>query len=221
MSILFTLVTFLLVITISYVRYARREVVIPPANLPEGRHVPQMVREMGFEIPQGYAFQQGHTWLAEEQNQTGRVGIDSFAATLLGNIDNVEVGSLNRWVRQGQKLLTLRVNGIAADVVSPVEGIVTAVNPEVLRDPTLIAKDPYGDGWIVKVHSPDLATNEKNLIHGTLVRPWMSFTLSRFRDLTSPLVGAVAQDGGMPVSGLLTRVDEGMQQALIHEFFLT
>jgi glycine cleavage system H protein len=222
MSILFTLVTFLLFITISYLRHSRTE---EAARAPQlsltGVRPPEMIRELGFEIPKGYAFQPGHTWMAAEGDQNARVGIDSFAATLLGKVDAVEPGSLNRWVRQGQKLLTIIQDGHRVQMISPVEGVVTAVNPKVLEDPSLITSDPYGEGWIVKINSPDLDTNVKNLIRGTMVRPWMAHTLARFRELTQPLVGAVAQDGGMPVNGLLLRVDKGMQRALVREFFLT
>jgi glycine cleavage system H protein len=222
MSILFTLVTFLLFITISYLRHARAE---EAARAPQlsitGVRPPEMIRELGFEIPKGYAFQAGHTWMVGEGEQGVRVGIDSFAGTLLGKIDAVEPGSLNRWVRQGQKLLTLTQNGHTVQMVSPAEGVVTAVNPKVLEDPNLIVKDPYGEGWVMKIDSPDLDTNLNNLIRGTMVRPWMAHTLARFREMTKPLVGAVAQDGGMPVAGLLLQVDKGLRRAMVREFFLT
>lgn len=222
MSILFTLVTFLLFITISYLRHSRAG---EPAHAPQlsltGVRPPEMIRELGFEIPKGYAFQPGHTWMAPEGEQTVRVGIDSFAGTLLGKVDAVDAGALNRWVRQGQKLLSVSLDGHKVQLLSPVEGVVTAVNPKVLEDPGLMIRDPYGEGWVVKINSPDLDTNMKNLIRGALVRPWMAHTLARFREMTQPLVGAVAQDGGMPVPGLLLRVDKGLQRALVREFFLT
>lgn len=222
MSILFTLVTFLLFITISYLRYSKAEAAkAPQIAFTAGVHPPEMIRELGFEIPKGYAFQPGHTWAAEESSQQARVGVDSFAATLLGKVEALDAGELNRWVRQGQKLMTLRRNGVAVDLVSPVEGVVTAVNPKVQQDPSLITKDPYGEGWVLTIHSPDLPTNQRNLIRGSMVRPWMAHTLTRFKELTSPLVGAVAQDGGMPVNGLLAQVDEGLREAMIREFFLT
>lgn len=221
MSILFTLVTFLLFVTISYLRYSKAEAAKAPQVAFSGVRRLEMIRELGFEIPKDYAFQPGHTWAAAENGQQARVGVDSFAATLLGKVEAVDAGELNRWVRQGQKVMTLRRNGLAVDMVSPVEGVVTAVNPKVLKDPGLIANDPYGEGWVMMIHSPDLPTNQRNLIRAGMVRPWMAHTLTRFKEMTSPLVGAVAQDGGMPVRGLLSQVDEGLREAMIREFFLT
>jgi glycine cleavage system H lipoate-binding protein len=221
MSILFTLAMFLLFITISYLRQTKTEAAKAP-EIPAGvTPPPEMIREMGFEIPKGFAFHPGHTWAVEEPNQTARIGLDSFAATLFGKVDTVDRGTLNRWVRQGQKIMTLRHDGLAVDVVSPVEGIVTAANPKVQSDPDLISKDPYGEGWVLMIHTPDLSTNFKNLIRGSLVRTWMQNTVERFRALSSPLVGALAQDGGMPVRGLLGQVDPGLREAMIREFFLT
>jgi hypothetical protein len=39
----------------------------------------------------------------------------------------------DRWVRQGQKLITLTSNGTSIDLLSPVEGVVTAINDDALR----------------------------------------------------------------------------------------
>ena len=118
MSILFVLLMFLLVMSISYFR-TRHEVA---PDVWAGPQVPRMQREYGFSIPEGYAFHPGHTWVLKEGGENARVGIDSFAANLLGKIDHVDVIGLNRWVRQGQKLVSFRVGDKAFEVVSPVEG---------------------------------------------------------------------------------------------------
>jgi len=162
MSILFVLLMFLLVMSISYFR-ARGEV---PATQPEvwaGPPTPRLQREYGFSIPEGYCFHPGHTWVLREAPETARVGLDSFASNLVGKIDRIEVMGLNRWVRQGQKLMTVFSGGQSLNLLSPVEGVVTAINHDVVTDPSLITQDPYRNGWIAMVKSPDLATNQKNL----------------------------------------------------------
>lgn len=222
MSILFVLLTFLLCITISYLMSPRREGA--RAEQPEFLGVPpgpQVIRTHGFEIPAKYAFHLGHTWALDEGRQNARVGLDKFAATLLGKIDRIEVTGLGRWVRQGQKLMTVRRDNLAVDVVSPVEGVVMAANPKVLQDPSLVTQDPYGDGWILAIQSPDLLTNLRNLVRGTFVMPWMKENLNNLRALVSTALPATAQDGGLPVSGLLVQVEPGLQRRLIKEFFLT
>jgi hypothetical protein len=56
---------------------------------------------------------------------------------------------------------------------SPIEGTVTDVNEAVAFDPELARKDPYGEGWLVTVQSPNAKTNFRNLLGGALARWWM------------------------------------------------
>ncbi len=221
MTILFVLLTFLVIISITYYTKRGQPAVQRPQVLVAPAVAPRMVRDMGFEIPKGYCFHPGHTWVIDEGRQNARVGMDSFAASLLGKVDRVEVAGLNRWVRQGQKVWSVTRDGMTVDMVSPIEGVVIAVNPEVQKDPSLITRDPYKDGWVCVIKSPDMTTNVNNLLKGSFVAPWMQNTLGRMRAMTPQLSTATAQDGGLPVSGLLAQVDPTTQRAMIKEFFLT
>jgi glycine cleavage system H lipoate-binding protein len=219
MSILFVLLMFLLILSITY--FVKRPGETTQPAMIAAPPAPEIEREVGFDVPKGYCFHPGHTWVLDEGRQNARIGLDAFATNLLGKIDRIEVIGLNRWVRQGQKLMTVTHGGMTADLVSPVEGIVISVNPQILRDPDLLVKDPYQDGWVCVVKSPDLATNVRNLVQGTMVAPWMQHTLGRLTNLTSQYVTATAADGGLPILGLLGQLEPGLQQRLIHEFFLT
>jgi glycine cleavage system H lipoate-binding protein len=221
MSILFVLLTFLLIMSITY--YLRRE---QPAVAAEPRIYPQppaptMLREDGFEVPKGYCFHPGHTWVLDEGRQNARVGMDAFGGSLLGKIERVEVVGLNRWVRQGQKVCTLTRDGLSVDVLSPIEGVIVSVNQDVLKDPSLILRDPYKGGWICVVKSPEIAINLNNLLQGGVVVSWMQNSVRRLATMTSRLAPVAAADGGLPVSGLLAQLEPGAQRAIVHEFFLT
>jgi len=220
MSILFVLLMFLLIMSISYFRGPQQQ----PAAQPDLRarpQVPRMECEYGFEIPQGYCFHPGHAWVVKESTDSARVGLDSFATNLLGKIDRIEVMGLNRWVRQGQKLMTLRSGGTSLDLLSPVEGVITAVNMNALKDPSLVTHDPYKDGWIALVKSPDLAINQKNLVQGPMVAPWLQNNVTRLNGMLSQISPTLAQDGGLPIGGLLARVTPEIQEKLVKEFFLS
>jgi glycine cleavage system H protein len=218
MSILFVLLMFLLILTISY--FSKRNEAPVKAVEWVGPQAPRMEREYGFSLPQGYSFHPGHTWVLREANETTRIGLDSFAANLLGKIDRVEVTGENRWIRQGQRFATIRSGGISLDLISPVEGVITAVNQDVVQDASLAAHDPYQAGWIAVVKAPDFAINQKNLVQGSMVAPWMQNCISRLNAMTAQLSPALAQDGGLPASGLLARLDPETRQAVIKEFFL-
>lgn len=183
--------------------------------------VPVLTKELGFEVPKGYAFHPGHTWVLDEGRQNARVGIDAFTANLLGKIDRIEVGGLNRWVRQGQKLMTITSGSLTFDMLSPIEGVITSVNHEAIKDPTIVAADPYKNGWVAVIKSPEISLNVNNLVQGTLVAPWMQNSIAHVNGLAAQMAPALAQDGGVPVKGLLTQLDADSQQKLVHEFFLT
>ena len=138
----------------------------------------------------------------------------------MGKIDEVKVVGENRWVRQGQKVMTIRSGKDSFDLVSPVEGVITAINRDVVDDPTLAARDPYQKGWIALVKSPDLPTNQKNLVQDTMVAPWLQNNVTRLNGMVAQLAPTMAADGGVPMAGLLARVEPDVRQKLIKEFFL-
>lgn len=221
MSILFVLLTFLLILSYSYFR--RNEVpavALQPVPFQKPT-APRMVKAAGFEVPEGYAFHTGHTWVRDEGHQNARVGIDSFAGNLFGPVDSIEIADLNRWVRQGQKLCTLKKGDQSVDMLSPVEGVLVSINHEVLTNPSLITDDPYKNGWLGVVKAPELSINVKNLLQGPIVPAWMQNSFARLAGMMQEANPALAQDGGIPVKGLYFEVDSSVQRKLAKEFFLT
>jgi len=220
MSILFVLLMFLLILTIGYFRSSGREAVVRPQPAPGLLVSPKMERALGMSIPQGYCFHPGHTWSLKEGPENARVGLDSFAANLIGEIDRVDVVGENRWVRQGQRIVTIHSGGTSIDLVSPVEGVIMNVNRDAMEDPKVIARDPYEKGWLLTVKSPDLAINQKNLVQGGMVAPWLQNSVTRLNGMVAELAPTMAADGGVPVAGLITRVTPEVRQKLLKEFFL-
>jgi len=220
MSILFVLLMFLLVISVRYFIEPKdqlaveSEIVVKPLS-------PVVKREYGFEIPQDYCFHLGHMWVNKEGTDSARVGADKFVTNLLGKIDQIDIRGANRWVRQGQKLITLTSGNTSVDLLSPVEGVVTAVNNDVLRNPNLLTSDPYENGWIAMVKAPDLKVNQRNLIQGSMVAPWMQNNAARLNALLAGPAPALAQDGGEPIKGLLPQLDPELRQTVVKEFFLS
>jgi len=221
MSILLVLLTFLLILSVMYFRrpqQASNALVVAPSR---GLATPIMVPQIGFEVPQSYCFHPGHTWVMDEGHQNARVGIDAFAGSLFGKIDAIELASLNRWVRQGQKLCTVKRDGQSIELLSPVEGVPVSVNHQVLKDPNLIVEDPYNNGWLCVIKAPELAINTKNLLQGNLVAVWMQNSIARLGAKLQQLTPALAQDGGLPIKGVFFQVEASVQQQLAKEFFLT
>jgi glycine cleavage system H lipoate-binding protein len=220
MSILFVLLMFLLVISVRYFIEPHSQPALETEVMARPQP-PRVKREYGFEIPQDYCFHLGHTWVMKENSDDARVGVDTFVTNLMGKIDHIDVCGANRWVRQGQKLITLTSSGTSIDLLSPVEGVVTAINNDALENPDLVTSDPYEHGWIAMVKSPDLKVNQRNLIQGPMVAPWMQNNVTRLNAILTESSPALAQDGGHPVSGLLPRLAPELRQRVVKEFLLS
>ena len=174
MTVIMVLLTFAIFLLIDYVRGHKQlatQPVLQTANRETAsRVVPAMVA--GFQVPENVRYHAGHTWALSESRELVRVGIDDFASKLVGKIENIALPQRGRWVRQGQKIWTIFRDGKSVDMVSPIEGTITAVNEAVVDDPELARKDPYGEGWLVTVQAPDSKINFRNLMGGTLARLW-------------------------------------------------
>ena len=176
----------------------------------------------GFEIPEHLRFHQGHAWALGESPNLVRAGIDDFAAKLIGDAEEVNLPQRGQWIRQGQKILSFKRNGVAVDMVSPIEGSVSDINDAVIANPEAASKDPYGEGWLVTVQSPDAKTNFRNLMGGALARWWMEEAVGRLQKRLPASMGslALAQDGGIASDNLAAEIPDEEYLKITREFFL-
>ena len=175
----------------------------------------------GFQVPENVRYHAGHTWALNESRELVRVGIDDFASKLVGKIESITLPQRGRWVRQGQKIWTIFRDGKSVDMVSPIEGTVTDINEAVMKDPELVRKDPYGDGWLLTVQAPDSKINFRNLMGGTLARLWTESSALKLHSRMPMMAGAVAQDGGVAVDDITAHMPDEDWATLTKEFFLS
>jgi glycine cleavage system H protein len=225
MTVILVLCTFISFLMIDYFMsknkapvFAVRKTAHRESALP--RLQPSMVN--GFEVPENLRYHPGHTWALSESPSLVRVGMDDFASKLVGKVEGVSLPQRGQWVRQGQKILSFQKNGIVVDMVSPIEGSVADVNDTVAANPEIARQDPYGEGWLVTVQSPDAKTNFRNLMGGALARWWMEEAAGRLRTRVPSGMGslALAQDGGTASGDLATALTAEQYKAITHEFFL-
>lgn len=217
MSAELTLLLLLLILAAFYwVRWRPAQRVLAPAP-----QEPAQEPASAFAAPAGYCFHPGHTWMAEQGHAVARVGIDALAVRLLGKVERIAVLGEQRWVRQGQKLITLIGGGELVEMLSPLEGVVTAINPQVIQNPEWLLRDPYGEGWVCAMKSPEMETNRRNLVLEASSSGWMRHSLRRLTSLLGEADPQLAQDGGQPAAGLLARLSPGLRRRVVKEFFLT
>jgi glycine cleavage system H lipoate-binding protein len=227
MTVLLVILTFAVLLLIDHYYSRKRLVVRTEAELaapqreilPPARLQPSLVG--GFQVPENLRYHPGHTWALNESPALVRVGLDDFASKLAGKIERITLPQRGQWIRQGQKVWTLHRDGSAVDMVSPIEGSVAEINEAVLEHPQLAAQDPYGEGWIMTLQSPDARTNFRNLLGGALARWWTEESASRLQRHMPGALGALAQDGGVAMNDLTGHLPDQEWVKLAREFFLT
>jgi len=222
MTVILVLVTFLTFIVLDY--FLNRKKALATVAVTERSVAPAALSGdyvNGFHTPEQVSYHPGHTWLVQERKSVVRIGADEFAAALAGKIEKIELPKPGQWVRQGQKILSFYRNGEKAEMVSPTEGEVMAINPEVVNYPALVRSDPYGKGWLLTINVPDEESTTRNLIPKGLVHEWMRLAVDRLYSRQPMLAGAAAADGGRPAEDLLAEVPNADWKQVAGEFFLT
>jgi len=221
MTVILVLSTFLVFILIDFALSRKKAVQTETAE--EASTAPELGPNYveGFLVPERLQYHPGHSWALRERKRMTRVGVDEFAAALLGRIERIEVPAPGTWLRQGQKAFSFYRDGEKTEVLSPTEGEIVEVNSEAVADPSLLRNDPYGAGWLLMVHAPDEETISRNLIPTGMVRSWMQDAAERLFALQPQLAGAVAADGGRPAADLLAGLPDASWKKVTEEFFLT
>lgn len=220
--VLFTFATFLLI------DYFRTRHVAIRAGLQASGTEPDAVPRMkpalvgGFEVPENLRYHPVHTWALSESPNLVRVGMDDFASKLTGKVESITLPIRGQWIRQGQKMCTIHRDGCAVDMVSPIEGTVSDINEEIVKDAKFALRDPYGEGWLLTVLAPDAKTSFRNLLGGPLARWWTEESASRLqRRIPMAAAGAYAQDGGVAVENIAAQIAGPDWLPLAKEFFLS
>lgn len=95
-----------------------------------------------------------HEWLKVEGGDVAVVGITEYAQDALGDLVFVELPEVGRAVKKGEHFAVVESVKTAAEVYSPVEGEIVAINDNLSGDPELIKKS-MDDGWIAKIKMKD------------------------------------------------------------------
>ena len=150
----------------------------------------------GFKIPQGYYLHQGHCWAKLEEGSEVRLGIDDFALRLLGPLDRITAPLVGKELQQNRSDILMNRGRFETKVLSPISGVVTAVNSKLREQGNLANKDPYSEGWILRIHSSDLRQDLKNLMIGDETEAFYSQEVDRLYNLIEDEAGPLSADGG-------------------------
>ena len=102
-----------------------------------------------------YLYTKEHEWISIEEN-IGIIGITDYAQSQLGDITFAELPEVGAEVEQFEEFVSVESVKAASDIYSPMAGRVTEVNRKVENDPSIINKDCYEKGWLVKIEISDM-----------------------------------------------------------------
>jgi len=111
-------------------------------------------------IPSDLRYTSDHEWI-RLTGKTALVGITDFAQGELGDIVFVEIETTGSHLEKGSTFGTIEAVKTVSDLFMPVSGKVLGVNTRINDAPDLINKEPYGEGWLIRVEVDDPAQMEE------------------------------------------------------------
>lgn len=107
-----------------------------------------------MDTPSDLKYTKDHEWLKID-GKIATIGITNHAQDSLGDIVFVELPETGSNVAEGEPFGVVESVKAVSDLYSPVNGVVSAVNNELLDRPEIVNDDPYGDAWLIKVELKD------------------------------------------------------------------
>jgi glycine cleavage system H protein len=116
----------------------------------------QFINHHIMNVPENLKYTKDHEWLKVEGNEA-LVGITDYAQHELGDIVYIEVETVGEILGKGEAFGTIEAVKTVSDMFMPVSGEVLAYNEELTTKPETLNKDPYGEGWVIKIriNNPD------------------------------------------------------------------
>ena len=101
--------------------------------------------------PKEYKYSQEHEWICPESADKGKMGITDYAQSRLGDIVFLELPAPGTKVEQFGKIGEIEAAKAVSDLFTPASGEVLEINKAAINEPQLVNRDPYGDGWLVRL----------------------------------------------------------------------
>lgn len=102
-------------------------------------------------VPADLRYAKSHEWIRISADGTATVGITDYAQASLGDITYVQVPKVGAALKAGASFGVVESVKAASDIYAPAGGTVVAVNAALDKAPETLNRDPYGDGWILKL----------------------------------------------------------------------
>jgi glycine cleavage system H lipoate-binding protein len=156
----------------------------------------------GWKVGGALFYHPAHTWARIEDGGCVRTGLDDFAQRILGRPYLITLPKPGATLRFGEGCWHFTHQAGVSVLVAPVSGRVKEINPALAEHPTLLNRDPYGEGWVLLIEPTDLKGCLKRLLYGPKVTQWYERELEKLYEKVSELsnrsglAGPTMNDGG-------------------------
>jgi glycine cleavage system H protein len=126
------------------------------------------------------SYSKEHVW-AKPSDQWVRLGLDEMASLLTLKADGLHLPAVGTDLKKAEVLAEISTTGKKAKILSPLSGVVSAINQEVVENPSLLWRDPYRRGWLILL-TPDHPEEISRLLSGFKAKDWYSKQTSNLLD---------------------------------------
>jgi glycine cleavage system H protein len=103
-------------------------------------------------FPRDRHYVSNHMWAKSLGSGSWRFGLTTYAVRLLQDVYFLDwLVSVGQSLGHRQMLGSIESKKAESDLFSPIAGVLSGINGEVLSDPSMINADPYGDGWMIEI----------------------------------------------------------------------
>ncbi len=108
-------------------------------------------------VPDKLKYTRSHEWVKIQEDNTIVVGITDHAQDQLGDMVYIEVHETGGTIEAKGECAVVESVKAASEIYMPVSGEIIDANSALTEAPETVNKDPYGDGWLLKIKPSDTA----------------------------------------------------------------
>jgi glycine cleavage system H protein len=149
-----------------------------------------------------------------------KVGLDDFTQQVMGDIDDIKTPPIGAKLNQGEVAWKVRHGERKLCQLAPLGGTVVDINENLIKDPTLVNRSPYEEGWILKIQAKCLNKEMPELMDALQFK--MHFDQCKAKlmsSFNSQTLGLAYGDGGEVIRGIASKLDEKAWKTLVAQLF--
>ena len=101
--------------------------------------------------PPDRRYSRSHAWAMPDSGGNVRSGLTHVPGAFLGDVVTVELPPPGTEISAGEPIGLVESTTTVFELLSPLSGVVVAVNPETESAPRRVTEDPYGEGWLLSI----------------------------------------------------------------------